>query len=178
MATQLTAEDARQSLGEHCAAKGAEIRAKFGPHLGWAELNQLLQDRKFVRFPCTIAFDALPLQAGEFAYPQPLGSRPDDGFRICIHPRFEADLDTVPALVLYQLVAVNYGDFATAEDAESFGAAALGLEREEYYRRLCACADQVGEGGAERGVHDAGGQSANRCSPNCGCSSQRSEQAG
>jgi hypothetical protein len=146
MATQLTAEDARQSLRDHVAAKGAKVRAKFGPHIGWAEINQLLSDRKFVRYPCAIAFDATPLQPDEFAYPEPLGSSPDAGFRICIHPRFEADLDAVPALVLYQLVAVNYGDFATAEDAETFGAAALGRSREEYYQRLCACADMASAG--------------------------------
>ena len=140
---QLTADDARQSLRDHAAAKGDEVRAKFGPHLGWAELNRLLEDRKFVRYPCTIAFDSTPLQPDEFAYPEPLGPRPDAGFRICVHPRFEADLDTVPALVLYQLVAVNYGDFATPEDAEAFGAAALGVSREEYYQRLCQFADQV-----------------------------------
>ncbi|KAF0176327.1 MAG: hypothetical protein FD161_3113 [Limisphaerales bacterium] len=171
MIRQLTTDDARQSLRDHCAAKGGEVRAKFGPHLGWAELNQLLEDRKFVRYPCSIAFDALPLQAGEFAYPEPLAESPEAGYRICVHPRFERDLDSVPALVLYQLVAVNYGDFATPEDAEAFGAAALGLSREEYYHRLCACADQVGEGGAERGVHAADGQPGNCCSSNCGCSS-------
>ncbi len=143
MSKQLTAEDARQSLRDHVAAKGEEVRAKFGPRLGWAELNRLLEDRKFVRYPCRIAFDAMPLQPDEFAYPEPLGPRPDDGFRICVHPRFEADLDAVPALVLYQLVAVNYGDFATPEDAEAFGAAALGMSREQYYQRLCQCADQV-----------------------------------
>lgn len=143
MSKQLTAEDARQSLRDHCAAKGAEVHAKFGPHLGWAELNQLLEDRKLVRYPCTIAFDAPPLQADEFAYPEPLGQRPDAGFRICVHPRFEADLEAVPALVLYQLVAVNYGDFATPEDAEAFGAAALGVGRDEYYRTLCAMADML-----------------------------------
>ncbi|MEQ2009802.1 MAG: hypothetical protein ABMA26_23710 [Limisphaerales bacterium] len=143
MATQLTAEDARQSLHDHVAAKGDEVRAKFGPNIGWAELNCLLEDRKFVRYPCMIAFDATPLQPDEFAYPEPLGQRPDAGFRICVHPRFEADLDAVPALVLYQLVAVNYGDFATPEDAEAFGAAALGLERDEYYRTLCAMADKL-----------------------------------
>lgn len=146
MATQLTAEDARQSLRDHVAAKGAEVRAQFGPRLGWAELNQLLEDRKLVRYPCTIAFDALPLQADEFAYPEPLGPRPDDGFRICVHPRFEADLDAVPALVLYQLVAVNYGDFATPDDAEAFGAAALGVSREQYYQRLCQLADTASDG--------------------------------
>jgi hypothetical protein len=47
-------------------------------------------------------------------------------------------------LVLYQLVLVNYGEFASPEDAESFGAAAVGLDREEYYERLCALADQLG----------------------------------
>ena len=143
MSKQLTAEDARQSLRDHVATKGQEVRAKFGPHFGWAELNQLLNDRTLVRYPCTIAFDALPLQADEFAYPEPLGPCPDDGFRICVHPRFETDLDSVPALVLYQLVAVNYGDFATPDDAEAFGSAALGLNREEYYQRLCQLADQV-----------------------------------
>lgn len=172
MPKQLTAEDARQSLRDHCAAKGEEVRAKFGPHIGWAELNQLLKDRKFVRYPCTIAFDALPLQADEFAYPEPLGPRPDSGFRICVHPRFESDLDSVPALVLYQLVAVNYGDFATAEDAEAFGAAALGRSREEYYEQLCKVVDGLGEptAGVERGLQAAERQAGIPCSPNCGCS--------
>lgn len=142
----LTAADARQSLRDHAAAKGDEVRAKFGPRLGWAELNRLLEDRTLVRYPCRIAFDSTPLQPGEFAYPEPLGERPDAGFRICVHPRFETDLEAVPALVLYQLVAVNYGDFATPEDAEAFGAAALGVSQEEYYQRLCQFAEQVSAG--------------------------------
>jgi hypothetical protein len=66
------------------------------------------------------------------AYAEPLGAQPEAGFRICVHPRFQTDLDAVVALVLYQLVAVNYGDFATAEDAEAFGSAAVGLSRDEY----------------------------------------------
>lgn len=35
-------------------------------------------------------------------------------------------------------LAVNYGDFATSADAEAFGAAALDMEPEAYYQRLCA----------------------------------------
>jgi hypothetical protein len=50
----------------------------------------------------------------------------------------------VPYLVLYQLVLVNYGEFASPDDAETFGASALGLEREEYYAALCRMADEVG----------------------------------
>jgi len=130
-------------MRDHCAAKGQEVRERLGPYLGWTELNRLLEDRKLVRYPCTIAFDSSPLQPEEMAYAEPLGAQPEAGYRICVHPRFEADQSDVAALVLYQLVAVNYGDFATAEDAEAFGSAALGLSRDEYYQRLCELADQT-----------------------------------
>src|SRR5262249_21605967 len=125
-----TPEDARQNLNWHVAAKGREIRLKYGPRLGWAELQAVLNDRECVRYPCEIAFDAAPLEPGEFAFAQPRGLRPEDGFTIFVHPRFERRLEEVPAMVLYQLVAVNYGEFAAAADAETFGAAALDLEQE------------------------------------------------
>lgn len=143
MSRQLTAEDARQSMRGHVASKGQEVLAKFGPHLGRDELDRLLADRTLVRYPCEIAFDATPLQPGEFGYPVPLGERPEAGFRICIHPHFESDSESVPALVLYQLVAVNYGDFATSDDAEEFGSAALGISREDYYQHICRLADEI-----------------------------------
>jgi hypothetical protein len=52
-------------------------------------------------------------------------------------------LERVPWLVLYQLVVVNYGEFASAEDAETFGAAALGLSKDDYYGQLCEWADEM-----------------------------------
>jgi hypothetical protein len=60
-----------------------------------------------------------------------------------VHPLFMMQLDQVPLLVLYQLVLVNYGTFAAAVDAETFGAAALRLGREEYYRTLCGLTDEL-----------------------------------
>ena len=63
-----------------------------------------------------------------------------------VHPLFLVQLERVPALVLYQLTALNYGEFASSDDAENFGAAALGLTRDEYYAILCECADQLGAG--------------------------------
>ena len=78
MATRLTADDARQSLNAHVAAKGAEIRAKYGPSIGWRELRRLLEDRAHVRYPCHIVFDAAPLEPGEFAHPVARGNRPED----------------------------------------------------------------------------------------------------
>jgi hypothetical protein len=144
MATRLTAADVRTTLNAHVAEKGAELCAKYGPGLDWGGLQRLLQDRSFVRYPCTIAFDASALEPGEFAHPEPCGERPEDGFTIHVHPIFLPQLAAVPALVLYQLVLVNYGEFASADDAETFGAAALGLTTDEYYAQLCELADQVG----------------------------------
>lgn len=144
MSTQLTADDARQSLSAHVAIKGAEIAVKYGPHIGWKELPLILQDRAFVRYPCEIVFDSTQLQPGEFAYPVPKGGKPEDGFAIHVHPVFMTQLQRVAWLVLYQLVLVNYGEFASPADAEIFGAAALGVSQDEYYVALCELADQLG----------------------------------
>jgi hypothetical protein len=148
MATQLTAEDARRSLNAHVADKGAELRAKYGPRIGGPELLRLLDDRAFVRYPCEIEFDSGPLHPGECAHPVPRGDRPEDGFTMCVHPCFRTQLEQVTALVLYQLVLVNYGEFASPDDAETFGAAALGLAKDDYYRRLCRLYDQAAATGS------------------------------
>lgn len=144
MAKQLTADDARQSLSAHVGAKGAEIFAKYGPQIGWSQLQAIVEDRACVRYPCRIEFDAAPLQPGEFAHPEPLGEAPEAGFTLYVHPLFMTQLEMVPYLALYQLVVVNYGEFASADDAEIFAAAALGLDRELYYQALCALADRLG----------------------------------
>ena len=159
MAIQLTADDAKQSLTGHVETKGIEIYHKYGPTLGWSDLPRLLEDRVYVRYPCEIVFDSTPLLPGEFAQPVPKTERPEDGFTMYVHPLYMTQLDQVPALVLYQLVALNYGGFASSDDAESFGAAALGLTRDEYYDRICELAGQLGELGPEMApseVHDHG----------------------
>lgn len=144
MATQLTAENARQSLNAHVAAKGAEIFEKYGPHLGFAELKAILQDPACVRYPCELVFDATRLNPGEFAYPEPKGDQPEAGFTLYVHPIYMTQLAFVPHLALYQLVTVNYGEFASSDDAETFASHALGIPVEEYYAHLCTLADQLG----------------------------------
>ena len=141
MGRQLTVDDAKMSLTAHVVAKGEEIREKYGPEIGWSELLRILDDRSACRYPCEIVFDAAQLQEGEFAFPMARGELPEDGFTMFVHPFFQVQLDRVPCLVLYQLVAVNYGEFASATDAEAFGAAAMGFSTGEYYRLLCAMAD-------------------------------------
>ena len=144
MAKQLTADDARQSLTAHVETKGVEIYLKYGPQIGWAELQRLLEDRVYVRYPCEIKFNAASLLPGEFAHPVQKGKRPEEGFTMSVHPNFATQLDRAAALILYQLVAVNYGEFASSDDAETFGAACLGLTRDEYYGLICDAADEIG----------------------------------
>jgi len=143
MATQLTADDARQSLQNHAAVKGDEVRQKYGD-IGWGQLLKILADHTVVRYPCEVAFDASALEVGESAFAQARGDAPSDGFTIFVHPHFVDRPQDAICLVLYQLVLVNYGPFASADDAEAFGAAALGISVEDYYQRMCALADQLG----------------------------------
>lgn len=143
MPMQLTADDFKESLNAHVSVKGREIRGKYGSEIGWMELLRILSDRSVVRYPCEIVFGAEPLLEGEFAHPVPNGENPQSGFRIYVHPFFAHQLARVPYLVLYQLVRVNYGEFASADDAEAFGAGALGLSRDEYYAILCGLADEL-----------------------------------
>lgn len=143
MEKKLTIEDARQSLTTHVEEKGLQVRQKYGPHIGWKELMQILEDRSVVRYPCEIVFDARPLFAGEMAHPVANGATPEQGFKMHVHPLFMTEPAQVAHLVLYQLVLVNYGEFASAEDAEAFGAAALGMSKDDYYLALCEMADQL-----------------------------------
>lgn len=164
MAKQLTAEDARLSMTAHVEAKGVEAYVKYGPNLDAGRLEALLADRALVRYPCRIVFDAAPLQPGEFAHPEQEGDSPEAGFTMFVHPCLAESRAPLAYAVLYQLVAVNYGEFASADDAETFGAAALGLTRDEYYEALCALSDQLG-GIAPEIAEPSGGT----CGGGCSC---------
>jgi len=145
MPVTLTTDDFRVSLAGHVQTRGEEIRQKHGPRIGWSELQRIVEDRACVRYPCRIQFDAHPLGPGEMAHALPLGNRPEDGFQIYVHPLLMTELGDAVYAVLYQLVPVNYGPFASAEDAEIFGAAVLGISQEEYYQALCSIADRLSE---------------------------------
>ena len=163
MGKQLTADDARQSLNAHVESKGAEIFAKFGPRIGFNELEAVLGDRSCVRYPCALDFDASGLQPGEFAHAEAKGELPEHGYALHIHPIFSTRPAMVPYLALYHLVTVNYGEFASSDDAETFASAALGLDRELYYQALCALADEIAvEAGAPEG-HDPGSPGSCTC---------------
>jgi hypothetical protein len=144
MARELRQEDAGRHLSEQVAAQGEEIARQYGPHMSWDQLQQLLADRRFVRYPCELRFEADPLLPGEFAHSVAKGNRPEEGYVLYIHPHYATELPLVPYLALHQLVLINYGESATAEDAETFGALALGLSKDAYYLTLCELSHQIG----------------------------------
>lgn len=170
MAQQLTLEDAQQSLTGHVASKGQEIRDKYGPQIGWSEMQRILEDRTCVRYPVELVFDDTPLRDGEFAHPIARGELPEDGYRLYVHPFFSVEPGLVPALVLYQLVLVNYGDFASPEDAEVFGSTVLGISRDEYYGMLCAASDSISEGTGMQAPEPAHSHDGGGCGCGGGCS--------
>lgn len=143
MARFFKTEAAHQGLRADLSARAAEIRQKYGPTIDWDVLQALLRDRQLIPFPCEIQFDAAPLLPGEFGHAEPKGPTPQDGFVIYLHPLYAKQLARVAYLVLHQLVLINY-DLATADDAEMFGAMALGLSKEVYYQALCELSGQIG----------------------------------
>ncbi|MCP3915776.1 MAG: hypothetical protein GY711_09490 [bacterium] len=141
----LTAEDGYSALRDHLVERARVARARYGPVLGVGEMEQLLVDADVVRFPTRLVFADEPLMPGEFGWARPRGRRPSEGFDLVLHPRFQGDDEAVPLLAAYHVVAINYLDVATHEEAELFGAALFGLEVEEYYGRVCALADTIPE---------------------------------
>src|SRR5689334_15259538 len=106
MARSFKGEDIRQSVTADVAAKATEIRLRYGPHLGWEQLQKLLQDREFTPFPCEVRFDSAPLLPGEFGHPVPKGPEREQGYVIYLHPQYANQLTVVPYLVLHQLVLI------------------------------------------------------------------------
>ncbi len=143
MTTQPSITETRLSLNAHAAAKGEDLRAKYGPILDWDKLHQLLQDRACVRYPTEILFDAAPLMPGEIGYAFQKKKNPEEGFTIFVHPCFSSNFQDAFYVILYQIVVVNYGPFANSDDAEAFGSSALGITQEAYYQRLCNLAQEV-----------------------------------
>jgi len=144
MAKHFKTESAHQRICAELAEKAVELRQKYGPEIDWEKLQQLLNDPQFAPFPCEICFDARPLLPGEFSHTVARGLNREDGYIIYLHPQYASQIHSIPYLVLHQLVLINYGGLATADDAENFGALALGLSKEDYYEALCRLSGQLG----------------------------------
>ena len=141
---KLTPEDGKKALLHHVVEKALALQAKYGRFIDYDTLLRILQDKDFVRYPTRLEFNSEPIDKGFFAVVDAVSiDDPAQGFAVYVHEFFKNRLGDVPALVLYQLVAINYGVIATSDEAEIFGATVLEMKKEEYYRLLCALADQI-----------------------------------
>lgn len=141
----LTLEDGRRALGVHVLEKGHRLRQKYGSFIDMDVLEQILRDEEFVRYPTRLIFDSGRVDAGLFGVVEKVGMDAAEGYVICLHECFQRRSGDVPALVLYLLVAVNYGDFASGNEAEEFASAALGMEKDYYYEYICRLVDGIPE---------------------------------
>jgi len=128
---------------DHAAATGTAIYNRLGGAPDYARLVALLEDPEAVRFPVQVVFDAGPLHGEELAYPLPVNGNASNGYTMYVHPALTARPADAVAAVLYALVVVNYGEAATGAVGEAFGAAVLGMRRDDYYRTMCHLADTV-----------------------------------
>jgi hypothetical protein len=131
------------AITKHAIEKANEIRSRYGPNIDYPAVLRILDDRKCIRYPVTIRFVDDGIEPGLFAKAEPISDSPDDGYIISLHRYFEQQLDILPALILYQSVLVNYGDLATAIDAEFFGSSVLGLDRDSYYKLIASLTDSL-----------------------------------
>lgn len=140
---QLTLEDGRRALGVHVLEKGHRLREKYGKFIDQETVLKILNDPEFVRYPTRLVFDSSKLERGMFAAAEKISPDPAAGYIIFAHEYFKRRDGDLAAVVLYHLVTVNYGDFATFNEAEEFGSAALGMDKEYYYQYLCRLADRI-----------------------------------
>ena len=138
-----TAKDGMVALRDHVLARAQLAHERYGSDMGLDGLERLLADSDVVRYPCGIVVDGDALEPGELAFARQRGEKAADGFDVVVHPNFACDHAALPVIVMYQLVVVNYGGIATEEEAELFGATVLGMDKEDYYRKLCALADSL-----------------------------------
>ena len=143
MPDKVTLEQGQTALADHAREMGSDVRAKYGLPTDREWLARLLQDDDFIRFPVTLMFESRRIEPGLFGFAEGVSENPADGYTLVIHPYLEDRIDELTAVVLYLLVSVNYGDFATCHDAECFGAAVLGMEQEVYYEWICRVADGI-----------------------------------
>lgn len=146
MAIKLTESDAKLALRDHLADKAKTARAKHGFYIDADTIVKMLSDSALVRYPTGVRLDASALQAGEFAAVVPLGDHPSKGFCIFLHPSLEARRELWPHVIAYYIPPINYGDMASPEDCECFGATLLGISEDEYYDTLCELSDSLGGG--------------------------------
>lgn len=146
----------QDSLRLHVVAQAEVAREKHGPFPG-GDLEALLRDPACVRHPVRLVFEFGEMAMHQFGQPdldwRNIGT---DGRVLYLRPMLRDRPELVLPAVAYLLPLINYGDVVTDDVCLAYGAALLGLEPKEFYRRICALADCVGAEARASGDFDSG----------------------
>ncbi|MCP4431811.1 MAG: hypothetical protein GY806_12595 [Gammaproteobacteria bacterium] len=157
MEDAVTPEEQREAMNLHLRQKAQEIIDKYGVSISFAVLQEILQDRRFVRYPVNIIYDSTRIETGLFIATKMVLADPnrqtdeddeyikqaDRRYDFIVHEYFEGQPEKLVPLILYHLPTVNYGDIAIYEDAEVFASALLQMERDDYYQLVCDLVDSI-----------------------------------
>ncbi len=130
-------------VAQHAIDKAKEIRARYGPVIDYPTVLRILEDRRCIRYPLKVQFVTEGIEPGMFGKTEPVSEDLDEGYVVSLHQAFEDRPEVLPALILYQSVLANYGDLATADDAEIFGSSVLDMEREAFYAQIVDLTDTL-----------------------------------
>ncbi len=126
----------REGLENHIRFVAEKAINKHGRPDSLEILNRLLEDSEIVRFPSTLIFDDAELKKGEAVKLDKLADGADEKYQIIIHPAFlKRDKDII-ALVLYQIVKINYGKIAKEKESLLFASSILGIKDEIYQTQI------------------------------------------
>ncbi len=156
MHEEATPEELRESMNLHLCQKAQEIIDKYGAVNSLSVLSEIIEDRKFVRYPVSIIFDSTKVDTGLFITTEVNLSEQehksedseyvkqvDRSYDFYVHEYFQEQPDKLLPLILYHLPTVNYGDIATYEDSEVFASALLQMPQDDYYQLVCELADSI-----------------------------------
>jgi len=126
----------REGLENHIRFVAEKAVNKHGRPESLEILSRLLEDNEIVRFPSTLIFDDAELKKGEAVKLDKIVDGVDERYQIIIHPAFlERDKDII-ALVLYQIVKINYGKIAKERESLLFASSLLGIKDDIYQAQI------------------------------------------
>lgn len=130
-------------LQDHADRAAERAVERLGGPLDAVNLPRFLEDDTCLRYATTVLFSAEGMEPHQFAEPY---FEEDDGKRVCrlhVHPRFAGYPHYLPYFVAYMAPVINYGQVATPEVCERYGAYVLGLDQEAFYTQLCDIMDNT-----------------------------------
>lgn len=126
----------REGLENHIRFVSEKAINKHGRPESLDTLTRLLSDNEIVRFPTSIILDDAELKEGEAVKLDKIADDTDEKYRIIIHPEFSGRDKDIVALVLYQIVKINYGKIAKEKEALLFASSLLGIKEDVYKAQI------------------------------------------